>query len=219
MMFADRSTAGRELAKRLSGYKESDVVVLGIPRGGVAVALPVARELNASLDILITRKLPIPWSPEVSFGAVSSSGEILLNDELIDKIRLTKAEIKEITSRVLQEIRRRECVYRKKRVFPDLEGKVVILVDDGLASGYTMVAAIKSVCDYNPSRIVVAVPVAPKSAAEKIGPLVDEVVSIHLAESGGFAVASFYEDFCDLEDGDVVGLLEARWSEEIDWDL
>ncbi|MCK4490985.1 MAG: hypothetical protein KAU03_00070, partial [Candidatus Altiarchaeales archaeon] len=149
-MFKDRLHAGRELAKKLREYRGRDVIVLAIPRGGVPVAYSIALELDAVLDVIVPRKIPIPWNPEAGFGAVTVDGEIVLNKDLVDRIGLEDDEIKELAGPVIEEIKRRIRIYRGDKKFLDLGGETVIIVDDGLASGYTMLSAIKSVRRRNP---------------------------------------------------------------------
>ncbi len=206
-MFKDRLHAGRELAEKLRGYKGRDVIVLAIPRGGVPVAYPIAVELDAILDVIVPRKIPIPWNPEAGFGAVTVDGEIVLNKDLVDRIGLEDDEIKELAGPVIEEIKRRTWIYRGDKKFPDLDGETVIIVDDGLASGYTMLSAIKYVRRETPRELVVAVPVSPLSSVNLIKPLVDDFVCLVVEDTFSFAVASFYDEFPDLSDDKVIQYL------------
>lgn len=206
-MFKDRLHAGRELAKKLRGYRGRDVIVLAIPRGGVPVAYSIALELNAVLDVIVPRKIPIPWNPEAGFGAVTVDGEIVLNKDLVSRIGLEDDEIKELAGPVIEEIKRRIRIYRGDKKFLDLGGETVIIVDDGLASGYTMLSAIKSVRRETPKELVVAVPVGPLSSVKLIEPLVDDLVCLVVEDAFSFAVASFYDEFPDLSDDEVIQYL------------
>ena len=206
-MFKDRLHAGRELAKKLREYRGRDVIVLAIPRGGVPVAYSIALELDAVLDVIVPRKIPIPWNPEAGFGAVTVDGEIVLNKDLVDRIGLEDDEIKELAGPVIEEIKRRIRIYRGDKKFLDLGGETVIIVDDGLASGYTMLSAIKSVRRRNPEGLVVAVPVSPLSSVNLIEPLVDDFVCLVVEDAFSFAVASFYDEFPDLGDDEVIQYL------------
>ena len=184
--------------------------MLGIPRGGVPIGYPIAKALNAPLDVIIPRKLPIPWSPEVGFGAVTSSGDVILNPDIADGLGLTESEIKKISDGVYQEIQRRMRIYRGNRPMPSLREKNVIITDDGLATGFTMIAAIESVKRQGPKKVIAAVPVAPKDAADLVRKYADELVTLWEKKTYSFAVASFYDDFHDMADSEVVSLLKER---------
>ncbi len=208
-MFKDRKDAGRHLAVALEKYSDEKAIVLCIPRGGVAVGFEVARALNAALDVIIVRKIPIPWSPEAGFGAMSSDGGTVLNEPLVKHLGLSEQEIDELSIPVFDEITRRLKIYRGDKPFPDLKGEIAILVDDGLASGYTMIAAIRMVEKQQPGKIVVAVPVSSSSAYNLVKPLVDELICLYRKPYGDFAVASYYGDFHDMSDEEVLGYLKA----------
>jgi putative phosphoribosyl transferase len=207
MLFKDRLFAGKALAKPLEKYKGEDVIVLGIPRGGVPIGYPIAKALDAPLDVIIPRKLPIPWSPEVGFGAVTSTGDVILNPDIVGEMRITESEIKAIADDVYKEIQRRMKIYRGNKPLPSLREKTVIIADDGLATGFTMIAAIESVRKQGPKKVIAAAPVSPKDAADKIRKYADEVVTLWEKQTYSFAVASFYEDFHDMRDEEVTGLL------------
>ncbi len=212
-IFTDRLDAGRLLAEAYRGPRDG-VVVLGIARGGVPVGFPIAKHLGAPLDVVTARKLPVPWSPETGFGAVAPDGSVVLNEELLPALRLSRPEIDAIVSDVLAEVRRREKVYRGDMPPAPLEDRNVILADDGLATGYTMIASIEMARNAGAASITVAVPVSPADTARRIEPMVDKLLLIHVAHTYSFAVASFYRDFHDMEDSEVLDLLEeARaWS-------
>jgi len=207
MLFKDRLSAGKALIKPLEKYAGDDAIVLGIPRGGVPIGYPIAKAFNAPLDVIIPRKLPIPWSPEVGFGAVTSTGDIILNPDIAGEIRLNESEIKAIADNVYKEIQRRMKIYRGNKPLPSLREKTVIITDDGLATGFTMIAAIESVRKQGPKKVIAAAPVSPKDAAEKIRKYADELVTLWEKQTYSFAVASFYEDFHDMRDEEVTGLL------------
>lgn len=206
MIFKDRYDAGRQLAERLLVYRHN-AIVLAIPRGGVPVGYEVARKLDVPLDVIIPRKLPIPSDPEAGFGAVAPDGTVVLNERLMAYLGLSVKEIEEIVGEVLKEVRRRIKEYRGNRPFPDLKGKNVIVVDDGLASGYTMIAAVRAIKKERPRRVIVAVPCSPETSVERLEKEADESVCLAVQPYGPFAVASYYERFPDLNDEEVKGLL------------
>ena len=203
-LFRSRADAGKRLAERLLDYEGQDAVVLAIPRGGVPVGAEVARRLNASLDVIIPRKIPIPWNPEAGFGAITADGTIVLNQRMVKNLGLSKDEIQRAADEVREEVERRTREYRDDRPPTDVKGKTVILVDDGLASGYTMLAAIESVRKHNPVRVIVAVPVASSAAARLVSARVDGMVALVTSERLPFAVAEFYGEWRDLTDEEVV---------------
>jgi putative phosphoribosyl transferase len=208
--FRDRLDAGRQLAAELEKYKGQGAIVLGVPRGGVAVGYPIVEHLDAELDIIIPRKLPIPFSPEAGFGAITEDGTIILNELLVAHCRLSPEDIDQIAREVLAEVQRRVAEYRSQRPRPILKDRTVILVDDGLATGYTMIAAIHSVKKQKPAQIVLAVPCSPASTLERIRTMVDETVCLAAPETESFAVANFYQDFHDMSDAEVKELLARR---------
>lgn len=207
-LFRDRIDAGYKLAQQLSEYKNQDTVVLAIPKGGVPVGYEVARHIQAEFDIILPRKIPIPWNPEAGLGAMSADGTIVLNEALVRGLGMSPEEVEEAASEVRKEIERQTREYRKDKPAPNITGKTVILVDDGLASGYTMLAAIESVRKYKPSLIVTAVPVASKSAVKLIKPRVDKLVVLITGESLPFAVAGYYMIWQDLTDENVMNYLK-----------
>jgi putative phosphoribosyl transferase len=209
-LFDDRYQAGELLAQRLLPYSGPACIVLAIPRGGVPVGYEVSKALACPLDVIVPRKLPIPWNPEAGFGAVMPDGTRVLNDEMVARLGLAPQRIEDITRGVVREVRRRELAYRKDRPHPRLSGQTVILVDDGLATGYTMRAAVEALRKQTPAAVVVAVPVAPRNTAEEIERVADEVVVLHIVEEYPFAVASFYGSFPDLSDAEVKRLLTER---------
>jgi len=206
--YRNRVDAGRRLAEELIQYRGSDAVVFAIPCGGVPVAVEVAKKLESPLDIVIVRKIPIPFNTEAGFGAVTEDGVPVLNQQLVEQLELTEEQIESYTEDVRSEIRRRMLVYRNKLQPSSVEGKTAIIIDDGLASGYTMLAAIKSIRNKGPAKVVVAVPVASSSAWDLVKSSADEIISPVFAHTGRFAVADFYSNWRDLTDEDVLMNLE-----------
>jgi putative phosphoribosyl transferase len=210
-MFRDRRDAGLKLAAALSEFKESDCVVLALPRGGVPVAAEVARALSAPLDLLLVRKIGAPMQPELAIGSVIDGGKpIVVRDE--ELMRLTGTSTKQfdiICGRELGEIERRRKFYLGGRSPQPLTGKTVIVIDDGLATGNTMRAALRAVRERKPKQVVMAVPVAPLGTAEKFQKLADRVVCLDTPEPFG-AVGFFYTDFEQVSDADVVEILSEQ---------
>jgi predicted phosphoribosyltransferase len=192
----------------LTSYQGGDVVVLAIPRGGVPVAVRVADRLGAPLDVVVPRKIQIPYNPEAGYGAVTEDGTIILNEPLVARLGLTEEQIQRQAEEVRHEVARRSAIYRSKFAVPSIERKTAIIIDDGLASGFTMAAAIKSTRQRGAARIVVAVPVASAAAYELVEALADEVLSLVIAHTYGFAVASYYYRWYDLTDQEVIQYLE-----------
>jgi predicted phosphoribosyltransferase len=212
--FRNRSEAGRFLADRLRGYAgRDDVVVLALPRGGVPVGYEVAKALGAPLDVFVVRKVGVPGHEELAMGAIASGGMLLLDQDLVNRLGIAPDEIRRTVERELRELERREAAYRDGRSFPQLEGKTVILVDDGLATGSTMRAAALAVRNANPARIVAAVPVAAAETCDQFRDVVDEIVC-GLTPRPFLAVGQWYEDFSQTSDEEVRGLL-ARAAEEV----
>ncbi|HXG39733.1 MAG TPA: phosphoribosyltransferase [Candidatus Limnocylindrales bacterium] len=208
--FRDRTEAGRRLASVLAPRYagRDDVVVLALPRGGVPVGFEVARALDAPLDVFIVRKLGVPGHEELAMGAIASGGVRVLADEVIASVGATEAEIASVAERELRELERRERLYRGSRPAPHLEGKVVILVDDGLATGSTMRAAVAAVRRCNPARIVVAVPTGAPDTCRLLEREADEVVCLTTPEPF-YAVGLWYERFEPTTDEEVRSLLDA----------
>ncbi|MHA1960717.1 MAG: phosphoribosyltransferase [Candidatus Thorarchaeota archaeon] len=206
--YRDRRNAGLVLAEELSEIKQwSKPLVLAIPNGGIAVAAPISESLNAKLDILIVRKLQIPFNPEAGFGALTSLGTMILNDDLVSRIGLSENDIAIVRDRTLRQIEDRKEAYSGLAGIEDPKGRDVILVDDGLASGFTMVAALESVSMAKPATITVAVPTSSASAAPRVKPLVDHLVCPRIESGFVFAVANAYEKWYDVPDSEVIELL------------
>ncbi|MFA6049028.1 MAG: phosphoribosyltransferase family protein [Candidatus Micrarchaeia archaeon] len=213
-MFETRESAGVALANALKRFAKERPVVLAIPRGGIPVAFPVVDALKAEFGIVVSRKLPVPWSPEVGFGALAPDGSVEYNPEVVSMMDLPRAEISRIEKDVLAEIGRRIGKYLGERKLPALRGRTVIIVDDGLATGYTMVAAAKFAKNAGAKKIVVAVPTSSRSAIEtvKAKAPVDEVVSLVVSDEYSYAVAMSYKDFHDMKDGEVMEWIEKAYS-------
>jgi predicted phosphoribosyltransferase len=205
-LFRDRRHAGDALARRLAGYRGSNALVLGLPRGGVVVAAQVARWLDAEMDVVVARKLGSPVSPELAIGAVTANGGRFLNDDVIATFGVTDAYVEAVTAVQRAEARRREADLRGQRPSPSIAGRVVILVDDGLATGATMRAAVRSVRQHRPRRLVVAVPVGSPEACTALRGETDEVVCLYEPDDFG-AVGQFYGEFSQVEDAEVRALL------------
>ncbi len=207
MIFQNRTQAGLMLAKDLKAYAgRQDAIVLGAPRGGVPVASEVARELQLPLDVFVLRKLGVPWQEELAFGAIAEGGVRILDQEIIGVAGISPAQIEEVTRQEQQELERRVTSYRGGRPPLDVRGRTVILIDDGIATGSTARAAIEALREMKPSRIVLAVPVAPTSTCRRLRDLVDELVVLDMPEPF-YAIGQFYLDFSPVSDQVVTGLL------------
>jgi predicted phosphoribosyltransferase len=208
MIYRNRTDAGKRLATRLRDYADrDDVLVLALPRGGVPVAYEVAKALRAPLDIFLVRKLGVPGHEELAMGAISTGGVRVLNDDAVDYLQIPRGVIDAITAIELRELERRERAYRGDRAEPDVHGKTIILVDDGLATGSTMRAAAAALRQQNPSRIVVAVPVSASQTCEQYRMGVDEIICAKTPEPF-YGVGMWYEDFSQTTDQEVRELLE-----------
>ncbi|MEM2759400.1 MAG: phosphoribosyltransferase [Nitrososphaerales archaeon] len=206
MRFKDRTDAGLQLAAKLSWLRDkSDVIILAIPRGGVIVADVIAKSLNATLDVVIPRKLGAPNNPELAIGAVMHDGSSYINEYVMTVLRIENDYVKSETDIQVREIERRLKLFRGNVVY-DLKSKTVVMVDDGIATGATMMVAIAWIKKQNPNMIILAVPVAPKETVRKLSEIVDETVVLHMPLEFG-AVGEFYEDFCQISDDEVMGIL------------
>jgi putative phosphoribosyl transferase len=206
-MFKDRKEAGRMLASALTFLKgEKDVIVLAIPRGGVPVAKEVAVAIGAPLDLVVTRKIGVPHQPELAVGAVTQDGEMIVDAEMIGLLGIPASYMKQESARQVEEISSRMKKYRGDRPYPVLEGKTVVIVDDGIATGLTIKAAIQSVKGRNPAKVIVAAPVGPPDSVEEISKLVDRVICLSMPQ-GFEAIGQFYEEFEQVEDETVRELM------------
>lgn len=207
--FSDRSEAGRVLAESLSAYAgRPDVLVLALPRGGVPVAYEVARALQAPLDLFVVRKLGVPGQEELAMGAIASGGVRVINQEVVEALRIPDSVVDEVALEEQREVTRREVMYRGQRPPPDVAGRVVILVDDGLATGSTMRAAVRALRQQNPARLIVAVPTASRETCAAFAEEVDEIICA-LTPEPFYAVGLWYENFSQTSDEEVRALLES----------
>jgi predicted phosphoribosyltransferase len=207
MSFRNRIEAGQRLAAELQEYKRQDIVVVAIPRGGVVVGYEVALELDAPLDIVIPRKIGAPGNPEFAVGAVTEDGTRVLNEETVQVLGISKEYLERRTEEEIAEIKRRVAKYRRGSAPEPLTGKTVIIVDDGLATGATMRAAVASMRKRGASKIVVAVPVAPPDTVRELSKDVDKIVCPVIYEPF-YAIGQFYGDFSQVEDDEVIRLLD-----------
>jgi len=201
-LFENRRDAGVKLAAALEEFRNMSTIVLAIPNGGVPVAVEVANLLDAEMDIIVSRKLPIPLLPGGGFGAVADDGTAIFNEEVLQAINLDEHQINYQVNLVRNEIRQRSLFYRNNRPLAIISGKIAILVDDGLASGYTMLAAVESVRRRNPSRIVVAIPAASAKAVSIVQRTVARVVAYEVADVQRFFIADYYRYWSDLSDSE-----------------
>jgi len=205
--FRNRTEAGQVLARRLQQYKnQPDVLILGLPRGGVPVAYEVARELKAPLDVFIVRKLGVPGHEELGMGAIATGGVRTLHEGIIREIGISPQTIEAVSAREQAELERRERLYRGDRPAPTIKGRTVVIVDDGLATGSTMKAAIQAVRQQDPRQVIVAVPTAPSETCEQLKESADHVVCA-LTPEPFFAVGGSYADFTQITDEEVRDLI------------
>lgn len=209
-VFENREEAGERLAELLTDYRGRDAVVLAIPSGGVPVGRAVADRLGLPFDLLVVRKIPIPGNTEAGFGALTLEGDLLLNEMLVAELGLSRVEVERLSVPVRTELLARNKLFRDDRPLPDLMGRTVLLVDDGLASGMTMLASVRLVGRRQPAETVIAVPTAARRTVERLAPEVDRIVCPNIRTGRIFAVASAYRDWCDLSRQDVLELLHRR---------
>lgn len=207
-VFENRAESGRLLGNRLKKYKSRRGIILAIPSGGVPVAKEIQNILSLDLDLIIARKTSIPWNPEAGFGAVNLDGDIVLNKELVQHLMLTDDTIDQQVGKTVNVLREREEKFRKKRDFPDISNRPVIMVDDGLASGYTMRASLQFVKKRKPSEIIIAVPTGSFKTIKALISEVDSIYCLNIREGFPFAVADAYRVWDDLSDEDVITILK-----------
>ena len=203
-IFENRFDAGHQLAAKLAEYKGKPVVVLAIPNGGVAVALEAALTLEADLDLVISRKIPLPLSPEGGFGSVTDDGTIMLNEELVKEAGLSPQQINYQVSQVRADIRQRSLLYLMDKKPVVLADKTAIIIDDGLASGYTMMAAVESVRHRRPKEIIVAVPVGPEDTVKRVKRVADRVITCAVGTEPRFYVSDYYRYWHEITDSEVI---------------
>jgi len=212
--FKDRTEAGRLLANKLKGYaNRDDVVVLALPRGGVPVAFEIARKLKAPLDVFIVRKLGVPWQEELAMGAIATGGVRVLNEDVVKACKISDDQMELVQAREQKELERRDQLYRGGRPAPEVRGRTVILVDNGIATGTTMRAGLAALRKLEPARIVVAVAVAPKSTYEELRAEADELVCL-LTPEFFFAISMWYEEFEQTTDDEVRDLLARAFEQK-----
>jgi len=210
MHFQDRHEAGQLLAEELAPLRgQKDLIVLGIPRGGVVVAYEVAKRLEAPLDVYITRKIGAPYNPELAIGAVASDGTVVLDHTLIARVGASDDYVQAETERQRREIERRLAAYRGSRSELDLEGKTVILVDDGIATGATVLASLRAIKQHKPAQLILAVPVGPPDTIHLLSQEADRVVCLYTPEIF-WAVGAFYAVFDQTSDAEVIQLLQEQ---------
>ncbi len=209
MSFYDRSDAGRRLAAELQHFRGEDVVVFALPRGGAPVAEPIATLLNAPLDLVLVRKIGVPFQPELAMGAVADGGNpvVVRNDDVIAMADVSEGEFQDVCARELEEIERRRRLYLGDRARPEAKGHVAIVVDDGVATGATTRAALRAVRARGPKKLVLAVPVAPPDTLESLAEEVDEIICLETPRAFG-AIGFFYRDFRQISDEEVIEILD-----------
>ncbi|MDF3069162.1 MAG: putative phosphoribosyltransferase [Polyangiaceae bacterium] len=212
MPFRNRRDAGRRLADELQRFEAQAPVVLALPRGGVPVAYEVATRFRAPLDVLIVRKLGAPRHPELAMGAIASGGAIVLNREILNMFHVSDDALREETARQAEEVARRSALYRGDRPAPDVRGRTVLLIDDGLATGATMKAGVEALRQYDPARVVVGVPIAAPEGCQLMSETADEVVCAE-TPAEFLAVGMWYQDFEQTTDREVIELLAAARQE------
>lgn len=207
LYYKDRYDAGRKLAENLLQYKDENPIVIALPRGGVVVGFEIAKMLNAPLDVLVARKLGAPFYPELGIGAIAPNSVKVLDKDIIKSLNVSDRDLETLIERETEEMYRRIELYRGKLQLPDLGGKTVILVDDGLATGVTARAAIKWIKNMSPKKIILAVPVSPPDTAEYFRNEVDELLCLHEPPEF-YAVGAYYMNFDQTTDNEVISLLE-----------
>jgi predicted phosphoribosyltransferase len=206
-IFPDRNAAGRRLAQKLLDYQGANGVVLAIPAGGLPVAAEIARLLQLPLDLIIVRKIQIPWNTEAGFGALAPDGQVLFNEPLLRALDLDKEQVEAQLALTRQNLEKREALFRGGRPYPDLKGKFAIVVDDGLASGYTMLAALKFINQQQPAETIVAVPTGLLDTIELIMTETSTVICLNVRQRRPFAVAAAYRNWYDVPDEEVLRIL------------
>jgi len=206
LIFEDRKDAGAYLAQVMEQYAGKDALVLAIPSGGVPIGLAISSHLDLPFDMLIIRKIPVPRNPEAGFGAMNLEGDMILNDRLVDMLGLSQEDIAELAAPVRVELQIRNNIFRAAKPPPQIKGKIIILADDGLASGYTMVAATRMVRRKGPKEIVIAVPTGSADAVKLLSMEADVIFCPNI-RSGYFAVADAYRNWYDLSKEDVLAAL------------
>lgn len=213
-VFFDRVSAGQQLAARLEGYRGRAVHLFAIPAGGVPVAAEIARQLAIPLDLIIVRKIQLPWTTEAGFGALDPAGQSVINKDLLSRMPLSPEEIEVQIQKTAAVMRDREAILRNNKPYARLEGQPAIVVDDGLASGYTMRAAIQFLRNQGAGELIVAVPTGSERTVWELLPLVDELYCLNVRGGFSFAVADAYENWYDLTEGEVLAILTSLATEK-----
>jgi putative phosphoribosyl transferase len=206
-VFRDRASAGKVLAGMLEKYRGSHAMVMGIPAGGMAVAVEIARELDLPLDIAVVSKITLPWNSEAGYGAVAFDGTVMLNEELLSRLNLSNQEIQAGIKKTEQKVARRVAMFREDRPLPDFK-RPIILVDDGLASGFTLRVAIKALRQNNATNVILGVPTAHSESIQMILEEVEAIYCPNLRSGFSFAVADAYEQWSDLDEQEVLRILQ-----------
>jgi predicted phosphoribosyltransferase len=207
VLFKDRIDAGKQLAEKLKDHVGRDGIVLAIPRGGVIVGAEIARSLGLDFDLIVPRKIGSPQNPEVAIGAVTQDGSVLLNRHLVDMFGISESELQELVSREIKEIERRRSLYGAGETTGDYAGRQIVVVDDGVATGHTMFASLRSARKLHPKELILAIPVAPRETLEELKKEVDYVVCL-IAPDNFYAVGQFYERFDQTSDEEVVKIMK-----------
>lgn len=208
LIFENRQEAGKELAKSLPSYRDKkDTVIMALPRGGVPVAYEVAKALHLPLDVLIVRKLGVPFNRELAIGALAMGGITIIDQTMVTSFGVSRLEIEDVIEKEKQELNRRNDLYREGRDFPDVHSKTVILIDDGIATGSTMKAAIWALKEHHPHKIIVAVPVGPETIYDDFGQIADDVICLG-TPSYFYAVGQVYKQFSQTSDAEVLEFLK-----------
>lgn len=211
-IFKDRLHAAKLLTQKLQSYtNDSEAIVLTIPAGGIPVGYAIAAKLNVAFDVIVVRKVQLPWDPEAGFGAVAWKGEAILNRAMIEQIGLSETEVEQAVSKARANVQERVRKFRKNQPLPDLEDKKVIIADDGLATGFTMLAAVKAVKKENPKETIIAVPTASIGAVELLAKEVNQLVALNIRSEPVYAVADAYKEWHDVSDQEVIGFLNRIW--------
>jgi len=210
VLFADRHEAGERLAAELLHFKGKNPLILAVPRGGLAVAQPVWAAVGGDLDLIITRKIGAPYQPELAIGAVTGDGFIMLNEDILSRVSADKNYLDKAAAEEMEEIKRRLKAYRGERPVPVIDDRIVILIDDGVATGYTLLAALRSLREKKPGRLVLAVPVGPPETLQRLQQEVDELIYIE-APANFAAVGQFYRRFDQVSDSEVQAVLSKAW--------
>jgi predicted phosphoribosyltransferase len=208
-VFVDRKDAGIKLSEKLVDFKESNALILAIPSGGVPVAVEVARSLDLDLDLVLVRKIQIPWNTETGFGAADPDGEIILNQALLNRLDwITEGKIEAQINKTVDVLKKRNKIFREDRPFPKVENRTVIVIDDGLASGYTMLSALRFLRRKKPAGLIAAVPTGHLQTVDMITPESDMLFCLNVREGLSFAVAGAYVKWHDVTDREVVDIME-----------